>query len=153
MWYPVIPAHRQRLFAVMRKLLLILCWSLALPGALLALLIILPAPAYYLWMAAVVASEWSVWLLVAGLISLVCGIVLVVKERRSLSVWINPALSLLMIVCASLPVIEAYRVAAQEGVRLSLSRYLFGLNSAPKSGLIEEQHDVEFARPAGTSLR
>lgn len=137
----------------MRKSLLIICWLIALPGALLALLIILPAPAYYLWMAAVVASEWSVWLLIAGLGQLVCGIVLVVKKRRGLSVRINLALSLLIIVCASLPVVEAYRLAAQEGVRLSLSRYLFGLDSAAEPVLIDEQDDVEFARPAGKPLR
>src|SRR3954469_7495979 len=100
MWYPVIPAHRQRLFAVMRKLLLILCWSVAAPGALLALLIILPAPSYHLWMAAVVASEWSVWLLLVGLVSMICGASVLFIDRKSRSVWIALALSLLMIACA-----------------------------------------------------
>ncbi len=44
-----------------------------------ALLIILPAPPYYLRVAAVGASEWSVWLLLAGLMSLVCGVLYYLK--------------------------------------------------------------------------
>jgi acetyl esterase/lipase len=143
----------------MRKSLLIICWLIALPGALLALLIILPAPTYYLWMAAVVASEWSLWLLLAGLFSLLCAGTVLFKERRNAkksrnaSAWVGLALSLLMIGCASLPVIEAYSLAAHEGVRLSLSRYLFGESAATEPVLIDEQHEVEFASPDGRPLR
>src|SRR3954471_847798 len=103
--------HRKRLLVVMRKSLLILCWSIAGPGALLALLIILPAPSYHLWMAAVAASEWSVWLLLAGLVSMLCGVGLLLIDRRSRSSWIAMALSLLMIACAVVPVIQAYSMA------------------------------------------
>ena len=137
----------------MRKSLLILCWLIAAPGALLALLIILPAPTYYLWMAAVGVSEWSVWLLPAGLISLVCGASALLKERRSASAWAGIALSLVTVVCAAVPVVEAYRVAAHRGVRLSWSRYLFGAEQADASVMIDVQRDVEFAIPDGHPLR
>jgi acetyl esterase/lipase len=137
----------------MRKSLLILCWLIAAPGALLALLIILPAPSYYLWLAAVVVSEWSVWLLLAGLISFVCGGSVLLIDRRSASAWACVTLSLVMIVCASVPIVEAYGIAASRGVSLSWSRYLFGAEHAGAHVMIDEQRDVEFASPDGHPLR
>src|SRR4051812_41273043 len=110
----------------MRKSLLILCWLIAAPGALLALLIILPAPSYYLWKVAVGVSEWSVWLLLAGLTSLSCGACTLRSGRRSASAWIGITLSLVTVVCAGVPVVGAYRVAAQRGVSLSWRRYFLG---------------------------
>src|SRR5436305_15075412 len=103
----------------MRRSLLILCWSVAAPGALLALLIILPAPSYHLWMAAVVASERSVWLLLAGFLSMTCAASILFIDRKSRSSWIALTLSLLMIACASTPVVQASGVARREGASLS----------------------------------
>jgi acetyl esterase/lipase len=137
----------------MRKSLLILCWSIAAPGVLSALLIILPAPSYYLWMAAVGFSEWSVWLLLAGLISFVCGGSALLIDRRSASAWAGLALSLVIVICASVPVVGAYRVAAHRGVSLSWGRYLFGAGQAGEHVAIDKQKDVEFARPDGLPLR
>jgi acetyl esterase/lipase len=137
----------------MRKSLLIICWSIAAPGALLALLIILPAPTYYLWMAAVGISEWSVWLLAAGLVGLLCGASALFIGRRSASAWAGIALSLVTVVCASEPVVEAYRVASQRGVTLSWSRYFFGVGKTDALALIDVQRDVEFAFPDGHPLR
>jgi acetyl esterase/lipase len=126
---------------------------IAAPGALLALLIILPAPSYYLWLAAVGISEWSVWLLLAGLVSLLCGASALLIERRRALAWGGIALSLVTVLCASVPVVEAYRVAAHRGVRLSLSRYFLGAEQADAFGLIDVQRDVEFAAPDGHALR
>jgi acetyl esterase/lipase len=137
----------------MRKSLLILCWLIAAPGALLSLLIILPAPSFYLWMAAVGISEWSVWLLLAGLISLVCAGCALFIDRRSASACAGITLSLVMVVCASVPVIEAYRTAAHRGLSLSWSRYLLGAEQADALAMIDVQRDVEFATPDGHSLR
>lgn len=137
----------------MRKSLLILCWLIAAPGVLLALLIILPAPTYYLWLAAVGVSEWSVWLLAAGLISTLCGGCALLMKRRSATARAGVALSLVMMACASVPIVEAYRVAARTGVKLSFSRYLFGAKQAGERVLIDVQRDVEFASPDGHTLR
>ena len=137
----------------MKKSLLILCWLIAAPGALLALLIILPAPSYNLWMAAVVASEWSVWLLLAGLISLTCGACALLTGRRSASACAGVTLSLVTVVCAGVPVVEAHRVAARRGVSLSWGRYFLGTEQAHALALIDVQRDVEFANPDGHPLR
>lgn len=137
----------------MRKALLILCWSIAAPCALLALLIILPAPSYYLWMAAVGISEWSVWLLPAGLISLLCGAGALFIGHRGASAWAGIALSIVTVVCASVPVVEAYNVAARRGVSLSWNRYLFGTEQADALAMIDVRRDVEFANPDGHPLR
>ncbi|MFL6334305.1 MAG: alpha/beta hydrolase fold domain-containing protein [Pyrinomonadaceae bacterium] len=137
----------------MRKSLLILCWLIAAPGALLALLIILPAPSYYLWKVAVGVSEWSVWLLLAGLTSLSCGACTLRSGRRSASAWIGITLSLVTVVCAGVPVVGAYRIAAQRGVSLSWRRYFLGAGEAAALALIDVQRDVEFASPGGDPLR
>ncbi len=137
----------------MRKSLLILCWLLAAPGALLALLIILPAPSYYLWMTAVGVSEWSVWLLLAGILSLVCGGYTLRSGRRGAAAWAGITLSLVTVICASVPVVEAYRVAAHRGVSLSWSRYFLGPSGAHALAMIDVQRDVEFATPDGHPLR
>lgn len=137
----------------MRKSLLILCWLFAAPGALLALLIILPAPTYYLWMAAVGVSEWSVWLLPVGLMSLVCGGSALLIGRRSASAWAGITLSVVTVVCACVPVIDGYRNASHRGVNLSWSRYLLGTEHADALAMIDVQRDVEFATPDGHPLR
>src|SRR3954468_20296761 len=123
----------------MRKSLLILCWLIAAPGALLALLIILPAPSYYLWKVAVGVSEWSVWLLLAGLTSLLCGACTLRSGRRNASAWICITLSLVSVVCAGVPVVGAYRVAAQRGVSISWRRYFLGAGEAAALALIDVQ--------------
>lgn len=137
----------------MRKFLLILCWLIAVPAALLALLIILPAPSYYLWMAAVGVGEWSVWLLLAGLISLVCGACALRSEHRGAAAWAGITLSLLTVVCAGVPVVGAYRVAAHRGLSLSWGRYFLGSRRADGLATIDVQRDVEFAAPDGHPLR
>jgi acetyl esterase/lipase len=137
----------------MRKSLLILCWLIAVPGVLLALLIVLPAPTYYLWMAAVGVSEWSGWLLFAGLVALLCGVCASLPSRRSATARAGIALSLVMMACASVPLIEAYRIAARSGIKLSLSRYFFGAKHAGERARVDEERDVEFASPDGHALR
>ena len=137
----------------MRKPLLIVCWLIAAPCALLALLIILPAPSYYLWMAAVGISEWSVWLLLAGLMSLACGGSALFIGRTSASAWAGITLGLVTVVCAGVPVVGAYRVAAHRGVGLSWSRYFLGTGQADAPGVVDVQRDVEFATPDGRPLR
>jgi hypothetical protein len=106
----------------MKQALRILCWLIVVPCALLAALIVLPAPSYYLWMLAVGVSEWSVWLLNAGLLGAACGGAALSRERRSVAARITLALSLWTIGCACVPIVAAYQVATREGVRLSWSR-------------------------------
>lgn len=137
----------------MRKPLLTLYWLLAAPAALLSLLIILPAPTYYLWMAAVGVSEWSVWLLLAGLIIMVCGGSAFLRGRRGTLAWASIMLSIVTVVCASVPVVDGYRTAAHRGVSLSWRRYFTGAGRADVPGMVHAQRDVEFASPDGKTLR
>jgi acetyl esterase/lipase len=104
-------------------------------------------------MAAVGVSEWSVWLLLAGLMSLACGGSALFIGRRSASAWAGITLGLVTVVCAGVPVVGAYRVAAQRGVGLSWSRYVLGARQADAPGLVDVRRDVEFATPGGRRLR
>lgn len=131
------------------KLMLILCLLLSVPCALLALLIVLPAPHYLLWQATVGVSEWSLWLLLLGVVALLsCAIAL--WNRGSWGAWLGVALSLLTIGCALVPPVQALQVAARAGVQLSLSRYFLGELVAPT---IAVQRDVEFARVGAHALK
>ncbi len=135
----------------MKKWPLIFCWLVGAPSIAFAVLIIVPAPTYYLWMVAVAASEWSVWLVLSGLVTFLCGATALSIDRRSKAARLSIAFSLVTLICASLPVVEAYRVAGREGVSLSWSRYLFGVRHVPFV-VIDEQRDVEFARPDGQAI-
>ena len=104
-------------------------------------------------MAAVGVGEWSVWLLLAGLLSLVCGGSALLKGRRSAWAWAGVTLCLVTVVCASVPVIDGYRTAAQRGVTLSWRRYFLGSERADALALIDVRRDVEFASPNGHTLR
>ncbi|MCA1593315.1 MAG: alpha/beta hydrolase [Acidobacteria bacterium] len=137
----------------MRKVLLAICWLLAAPGAFLGALIVLPAPSHDLWLAAVGASEWSVWLVLAGAVGLLCGGAALLMKSRSAPARIGFALNLLTVACAAMPVVEAFSVASREGVSLSWERYLFGIERAAARIPVDVQRDVEFARPVGRPLR
>jgi len=134
--------------------LLAACWLIAAPGVLLSLLIILPAPSYYLWLAAVGVSEWSVWLILAGLVSMACGGgALIFFDFRSRRAWVGIALSLVTVVCAGVPVVSAFRIAAHRGVSLSWGRYFFGAGQAEGGFRVGVERDVEFATLDGRTLR
>jgi acetyl esterase/lipase len=57
------------------------------------------------------------------------------------------------VVCASVPVVEAYSTAAQRGVSISWGRYFLGSGQADALALVDVQRDVEFASPDGHTLR
>jgi acetyl esterase/lipase len=104
-------------------------------------------------MAAVGVSEWSVWLIPAGLVSMACGGSALLTGRRSATAWAGVALSIVTVVCASVPVVEAYRTAAQRGVSISWGRYFLGAGQADALAMVDVQRDVEFATPDGHPLR
>ncbi len=95
--------------------------------------IVAPAPAYQLWLVAVVASEWSLWFGVIGLLGVVFSFLTLAKgERRAIVVAAIAAsvLGMLATVLTLIPPSQAWRVAHANDVHLSLRRYVFGANGA-----------------------
>lgn len=131
------------------RIFLTICWMLALPTALLTLLIVLPAPAYRLWQAAVGISEWSVWATLLGIVALICGGIALARGH-GWSARLGMGLALIAIVCSLVPTVQAYGVARREGVRLSWERYFLGDWIRPS---VDVQRDIVFATVDGQPLK
>ncbi|WP_161569162.1 alpha/beta hydrolase [Candidatus Oscillochloris fontis] len=116
----------------MHKLLNILrlLWSLALTG--MALLIIIPSPNFFFWRVALLASEWSHWIALAGLPTLLPG------WRRNRTGQIGGILGLGVTLVALSPLVRALPVARNLPAQLAAT---FGPANTP------------LARPAPLSLR
>jgi hypothetical protein len=59
----------------MKRLLNFLSFALSLIALLSAIWIVVPAPAYELWLFAVATSEWSLYLAVIALIGVICALI------------------------------------------------------------------------------
>ncbi len=123
----------------------LLCSALAF---LLAVLIIVPAPAYRLWQVAVVVSEWSLWVGLLGGLGAVLGLVAVKQGTR----WGRLAIAqgLLAVAIASVPSLQAQQIARANNINLSLSEYLVGLDDSAASPAFET---VTYATVAGQPLK
>lgn len=103
----------------------------------------MPAPTSWLWLVAVVASEWSLWLGALGLL----GASLAPQTRAGRPA---AALGLLAAAIALIPPLQTLSLARQNNVRLSLRRYLFGDRNA---GAVRVRPNIAFAVVAGRTLR
>ncbi|MCA1623993.1 MAG: alpha/beta hydrolase [Acidobacteria bacterium] len=112
----------------MKRLLNFLSITLSLIALLSAVWIIIPAPAYELWLFAVVASEWSLWLGAIALTGAVCSL-LVRALYPNGKLWIA---SLVMggvaFVIALFPLASVINLAGEDDVSLSTKNYFAGLN-------------------------
>jgi acetyl esterase/lipase len=125
----------------------IIGWVMLISAFLLALLIFVPAPLLLIWMAGLVAKEWSFWLIVAAL----AGAIMALRggTRTAAARIATIPLLLITMLLALAPMLAAYRSAAREHIHLSFLSYLFG-SSMPPVSVVE---GIEFARPDGIPLR
>ncbi len=109
-------------------LLSLLISALAL---LVAMWIVVPAAHTFLWLVAVGASEWSLWLGAVGFAGALLGLISLTrkKSRKGIAAC---AFGLLTIALALYPPLAVYQLAKANEVGLSLGRYVFGA-STPKT--------------------
>ena len=93
-------------------------------GALLAAIwIVVPAPAYNVWLFSVVASEWSLWLGAFALIGIICSL-----SNRDGNLWVaSLIIGIIAFIISLYPLISVVSIAREQKVLLSLSRYFNGL--------------------------
>jgi acetyl esterase/lipase len=117
--------------------------------------IIVPAPAYHVWLFSVAASEWSLWFGALALIAVVCAL-LSRGFYGSGNVWVA---SLIIGAAAFLislyPLLTTLAPARAHGVSLSLTQYF---NGASKEVGAAETRTEDFtthiyARPNGVDLK
>lgn len=113
----------------LRRTLSALATLFTLTALLASLWIVVPAPAYTVWLLSVVASEWSLWL---GLIA-ATGVACAMAARRAGGgkwIWrVSLLCGALAILCAMMPLVSAIHAARTHDVNLSLRRYF-----SPSSG-------------------
>jgi len=118
--------------------------------------IVVPAPAYNIWIFSVAASEWSLWLGMLALGGTVCGLLL--RFLPSGLGW--PSIVSLVLGGAALlislyPLLSVVSTARVEGVSLSPVRYFEGLQNLIRT----PEHDAQnvktymFAQVDGQELR
>ncbi len=92
--------------------------------ALLAVIwIIVPAPAYYIWLFSVAASEWSLWLGALALIGIICSLF-----NRDGNLWLaSLIIGSIALIISLYPLFSVASIAREQNTSLSLPRYVNGL--------------------------
>lgn len=107
----------------MSRVLNILALLASVIALLAAALIVLPAPAYNLWLVAVAASEWSLILVALAAFGILCGLLARVMGGGRFLWRVSTLCGALAILLAFYPVLGGWRVARVQGVPLSLRQY------------------------------
>jgi acetyl esterase/lipase len=107
----------------MSRVLNILALLASVIALLAAALIVLPAPAYNLWLIAVAASEWSLILVALAAFGILCGLLARALGGGRLLWRVSTLSGALAILIALYPVLSGWRMAHAQGVSLSLRQY------------------------------
>ena len=139
----------------MRHILKFLSIALSLIALLSAIWIIVPAPAYHIWLFAVAASEWSLWLSVMSLIAVVCGLCVRLFYGDGKGCIVAPIIGCIAFLISIYPFLSVLPLADSQNVALSFSTYFEHLRHANNFSERDEKdfNTVIFARIDGQDLR
>ncbi len=92
-----------------------------------AIWIVVPAPHYYIWLFAVAASEWSLWLAALSLIAIIFSIYVYLfsNDGKFQIIWL--VFSTTALIISLYPVFSVQSVAVENNVSLSFTEYFSGL--------------------------
>ncbi|MEP6901955.1 MAG: alpha/beta hydrolase [Actinomycetota bacterium] len=108
-------------------MLKIISLTLSLTAFIAVIWIIVPAPAYYIWIYSVAASEWSLWLGALALSAIIFSICTPIYGGGG-KLWIaSLIISLTALVISLYPFLSVLRLAREQNVPLSISEYFSGL--------------------------
>jgi acetyl esterase/lipase len=125
----------------------LLCSGLA---AFFTIWIVVPAPAYKLFEVAVGASEWSLWFGALGLAGAALSLLALAAGSRW-PAWVALSLGVAAVALASIPPLDAWRVARENRIELSLREYLSGSSKSPLASV--ERTTETFAAVEGQTLK
>lgn len=97
--------------------------------------IVVPAPAYNVWLFSVAASEWSLWFGALALLGVVCSLFVRVFYRNGNLSFVSIILGSLAVIISLYPLFSVISEAREFGVSLSLRQYFSGVwkeNNASK---------------------
>jgi acetyl esterase/lipase len=112
--------------------------------------IVVPALSYKLFQVAVGASEWSLWFGAMGLAGVGLSLLALAAGSRW-PAWMALSLGVAAVTLAMIPPLDAWRVARENKIELSLRQYLFGLPENPPASI--ERTSETFATVEGQTLK
>jgi acetyl esterase/lipase len=107
-------------------------------GILFAVWIVIPAPLYTLWLVAVAASEWSLWLGALGLAGACLSLLARAAGSSRRLARIALALGVVSVSLSLVPPLTVWREARARNLPLSLRRYVFGADDDARAGRAPE---------------
>jgi len=108
-----------------RSKLALLSLMLSALALLVTMWIVVPAAHTFLWLVAVGASEWSLWLGAFGFAGALLGLISLTRKKSRKGI-VACAFGLLTVALALYPPLAVYKLAKANEVELSLARYTFG---------------------------
>ncbi len=112
----------------MNRMFEILLFSISLIALLSAIWILVPAPADFIWLFAVAASEWSLWIAIWALTAIIPCVYMLASGGGKLNIA-TLTLGSIAFMISLYPLISTLSVAKQYGVSISFTRYFAGLTS------------------------
>ena len=99
-----------------------------------AIWIIVPAPAYQIWLWSVAASEWSLWLGALALFGIILSIFSRISDGKGKLWFVSLIISSSALLISLYPLFSVFPLAREMNVSLSLRQYFSGLWTKKNSG-------------------
>ena len=137
----------------MSRVMEILLLAVGLIAFIAAIWIIVPAPATFIWLFAVAASEWSLWIGLAALTSIVPNIYLLAFRQAGKLSAISLLFALIALAISLYPFVSTLSIAHANNVDLSLARYFRGVKTFFSAKECAQTKTYTFASIDGRDLK
>lgn len=134
-----------RILRAMNRTIEILFLALSVIAFLSAIWIVIPAPATIIWLFAVAASEWSLWLAMLALTGITGNIFIMIWGQGGKLSAASIILGTVAIIISLYPVASTVEVARENGVDLSFSRYFASVGNVFAAKEIPKAETYKFA--------
>lgn len=121
------PRHKQ-------KIMKILSLIVSLTAFFMLIWIIIPAPAYQIWLLSVAASEWSLWLGLLALFGIILSIFSRISDGKGKLWLISLIISAAALLISLYPLFSVLPLAREMNVSLSLKEYFSDFRTENNSG-------------------
>ena len=137
----------------MKRIIYILFFVLSAIAFLSAIWIVIPAPSSYLWLFAVAASEWSLWIAALALASFIPNIYILVTRQSGKLTVASLILAGLALIVSLYPLASSLAAARANDVTLSPLRYFAAINRLGSPNYPINQSTYTYATVDGQALK
>ena len=135
---------------MLRQILLMSALLCSVLASLFTIWIVLPAFSFRVFQVAVGASEWSLWFGGLGFVGVGLSLLALAAGSRW-PAWVALAFGITAVALALIPPLDAWRVARENKIELSLRQYFFGIREYPSANV--ERTSETFANVEGQALK